>query len=1252
MMAENYEQSGDDGDLEDDRARNDQRLKSRFEHIFAKYEHDFSGVGDEIEIHTNEIVVNNGHLEHLRSEVDPGRSASSRFLLKTFQNNLDHESEDVSTSSDAEDDVEDSDESDEDDAIGDDGEKTVDLGAETTIPNSAQQDSLRALGSLKRPVRLPRLAQLLVGDGTPQSPITIDDDGAQAMLEGSTDRSMSEAVTPAAVLAEGLTQSAAALHASDGRRAAIDSDTIQALGTRIADRLAQLMGSSKKSGKKVKVQTQRSAADPVWDYPELPRAPKEKRKRSPSPALPTTSSPAIASFGDKSLWSGDADPAAARKRRRRNLYAEVVEPPVRRFGVNADAVEQKRCWNCSLTRSPNWIQGPHGQDLCASCGQYYQHHGRMKPFDSPTPPPPDTMQSDMHVKEENEEPTMFVKQAIAAEDSQLDSERQQSEIQLEPDSSGSPRRNTSPPPMPRLSSSLLYTANTSRPMTRPQLPKQVRLRWTAEENARIIKLKETDNLSWEEISEHFPNRSAGSLQVHYSSHLKGQKSEGRDLFDQGMVTDEHTAEGTAIEESAANESVAEEAGTEDAAEIPRIEGWGEQHDALLLELIEDQGLGWHEVATLLPGGDVEAVKRRYEVITEDEYEQSTANAVSDDASSPPLEIPQSPSRWYTPEEDELISRLVDQGLTWYDMAKHFHGRAPGSLHKRYRTKLKASHSKARRSLPTASLSGLQSSATPLLRRALDNSLRRQSDSLVQYQPDAASQETQAAVAGDHELVNVVLQPTPTPQPADSKEDLPHSSQTELSAPSQQLEDELLRSSSSPPDGPNFVVQPTIDEGPLHSPTRDGQNEHASEEVAVLLHNFESDTSMDDIVPSNEPKQVDLAIRSSRPSASTLIDEDFSAETLYPATPSMSGVTELQDATDEQAATDSSIDGVILALRPASVTAGSEANVMVDGVQPRADSGALVADPAQRLDEGPQAATPTSDFTAALQGESLTTSNAEQIDVKMHSSNGEAPSVSDFSFQAPRRKGWPKGKKRGSGTRSTTGIDVPMQLGNQLTGGEEGLGPMTMVRESSTSSLHAQPEEGAEALANGLAPKYAAASGDDTARLDRPRSRHVTFNPEVIVTTPIETIRPRSTDTQTARTPVMQRRSEAAGKRRSVRLSLNSLVSADLAHDPLSSPVTIGTSTDKIGSHGRAHTSRGKPSASSSSSPLFVKPPRPTSNHKTPKPLGLRRLADFKSHTTPRRRSTSIINHKRGDVSRRLVETPVRVMSDPEEDELA
>ncbi|OOQ89878.1 hypothetical protein PEBR_08066 [Penicillium brasilianum] len=69
---ENAEQPSGEWDLQAARAQNDLRLKSIFEGIFAKYGNDFSEVGDEIDLETGEIVVNNGHLQGMHEETDIG----------------------------------------------------------------------------------------------------------------------------------------------------------------------------------------------------------------------------------------------------------------------------------------------------------------------------------------------------------------------------------------------------------------------------------------------------------------------------------------------------------------------------------------------------------------------------------------------------------------------------------------------------------------------------------------------------------------------------------------------------------------------------------------------------------------------------------------------------------------------------------------------------------------------------------------------------------------------------------------------------------------------------------------------------------------------------------------------------------------------------------------------------------------------------------------------------------------------------
>ncbi|KAF7594963.1 hypothetical protein BBP40_007771 [Aspergillus hancockii] len=69
----------DNIDLQEARAQNDQRLKSIFEGIFEKYGKDFTDVGDEIDLETGKIVVNNGHIQGLENEDDPGERGAWLF---------------------------------------------------------------------------------------------------------------------------------------------------------------------------------------------------------------------------------------------------------------------------------------------------------------------------------------------------------------------------------------------------------------------------------------------------------------------------------------------------------------------------------------------------------------------------------------------------------------------------------------------------------------------------------------------------------------------------------------------------------------------------------------------------------------------------------------------------------------------------------------------------------------------------------------------------------------------------------------------------------------------------------------------------------------------------------------------------------------------------------------------------------------------------------------------------------------------
>lgn len=58
--------------LERKRAKAGNRFQKAMAHIFSKYARDFTDVGDEIDLETGEVIVNNGHLANMRYEGDIG----------------------------------------------------------------------------------------------------------------------------------------------------------------------------------------------------------------------------------------------------------------------------------------------------------------------------------------------------------------------------------------------------------------------------------------------------------------------------------------------------------------------------------------------------------------------------------------------------------------------------------------------------------------------------------------------------------------------------------------------------------------------------------------------------------------------------------------------------------------------------------------------------------------------------------------------------------------------------------------------------------------------------------------------------------------------------------------------------------------------------------------------------------------------------------------------------------------------------
>ncbi len=59
-------------------------------------------------------------------------------------------------------------------------------------------------------------------------------------------------------------------------------------------------------------------------------------------------------------------------------------------------------------------------------------------------------------------------------------------------------------------------------MPDPPRPRGPKLKFTPEEDALLVELKEHKNLTWKQISDFFPGRTSGTLQVRYCTKLKAK----------------------------------------------------------------------------------------------------------------------------------------------------------------------------------------------------------------------------------------------------------------------------------------------------------------------------------------------------------------------------------------------------------------------------------------------------------------------------------------------------------------------------------------------------------------------------------------------------------------------------------------------------------------------------------------------------------------------------------------------------------
>ena len=587
----------DDPDLARTRRANDARLKSRFEHIFAKYGRDFDGVGDEIDLETGRIIVNNGHIARMQHEVDPGQGTSAQ-VLQVLGGSRQSDSIDITRG--AESIVEDSAED-----VEDDEEMVIAGTSEYSSSDNDDRDGSDALP--KTWARTPdELSSdfYSIQDATPQKTQSISKISAQnsaAMRQADNDQAvaLSHAPSPSKSLDTPpvdlpfLAESLRAMQVLPGQRGSVDPDVIQALGQSIANQLAKFMTGGSKNPRR-ESRDRRAVKDSRWEYPILPG---DRVDRTPSPSLPESASAALfATSPDReaSVWA----PPQRRGRKPLKLQSQVrhstaldddhvsdendgidilqSDPPshmTTTIGDEAEGILDIDCYNCGTTDSRVWRTGPGGR-LCDSCGTYYRRYGLLKAIEEPsfTPAP------------------RVGRGRPSAADRQL-RRNQDTDIFAIPSTDA-----------PNLTAN--YSANTARRVTGDGRNG----RFTLEEEVSIIRHHEIDQLSWDHIGYLLSLRSAYSVHSHYQRFLKAPGCEARRrLLNPRVRAPSFEIDGGASE----HDSSAVESGNSHSHDIS---GFIEREDELIVRLREDERMTWDQIATYFPDRTSQTLQTHYNEI--------------------------------------------------------------------------------------------------------------------------------------------------------------------------------------------------------------------------------------------------------------------------------------------------------------------------------------------------------------------------------------------------------------------------------------------------------------------------------------------------------------------------------------------------------------------------------------------------------------------------------------------------------------
>ncbi|KAK3719053.1 hypothetical protein LTR37_004617 [Vermiconidia calcicola] len=605
-----------DSQLDRDRRLKRKKLRRRFEHIFAKYGKDFEGVGDEIDIKTGLIVVDNGHLKNMQHEADAGNIASlnvTKIREDTVRNN-----KDVDAS----------------------GNGQSDEGT-----NDNQDSIWRAT-----------------------SP---DSDAA-----------------PERILEQmpSLRDSVVSLRSKQKQGQGLDQDAIKSLGLSIAKQLTDLM--SREDLDSSPQRNRKTPKDSAWSYPDLPRSTQQKRRhRSPSP-LPDVISP---SSGKKSLWAPMEHP---KRRKRRRIEEEQALMDEDEAGQPMEIHLQpdsghRNCYNCQCTNSMVWRSGPEGH-MCNACGMYWYRYGLVRPvqpLEEGEDSPAEDSEADVEVLDRHTKIARRNDRFSKDEDTVLIKLKEIDRLSWERIAKHLPGR-TAYAIQCRYSKKLHRIPNESRAALANQgheshiddkglivfAPASPPLAFSDEDDELLLKLREEDELEWDEVATSFPGRTPKAIEVRFNQLVKKILSTSKD-----KPRSIHRKNRLSMR-------------------------WSDEEDQLLKKLREVDKLKWHQLAEKFPGRNAVALQKRYvrEMAENSKQRKEPTSSGGFNAvtkSSTEREQPQlsmtngdlqtvtdGPMRRlrFTAQEDALILRLRDEdGLKWKEIEQRMPGRTSCSLYNRY-----------------------------------------------------------------------------------------------------------------------------------------------------------------------------------------------------------------------------------------------------------------------------------------------------------------------------------------------------------------------------------------------------------------------------------------------------------------------------------------------------------------------------------------------------------------------------------------